>query len=67
VVFYDGRPLTPEREVERETLALLDQLFSGPLPRKVVLDRLRADPALPEPVRQAALRLAAHYREEPDN
>src|SRR5262249_58823798 len=65
-VFYDGRLLTPEREVEREALGLLDQLFSRPLPRKDVLEHLRAAPALPEPVRQEALRLAAHYQEEAD-
>src|SRR5262249_38691537 len=51
------------REVEREAVALLDQLFNRPLPRKAVLDRVRTDPALSEPVRQAALRLADHYRE----
>jgi WD40 repeat protein/serine/threonine protein kinase len=62
-VLWDGRPLTPEREAEREAVALLDQLFNRPLPRKDVLDRLRSDPALSEPVRQAALRLADHYRE----
>jgi eukaryotic-like serine/threonine-protein kinase len=66
VVFYDGRPLTPEREVEREALGVLDQLFNRPLPRKDVLDHLRSDPALSAPVRQEALRLAAHYREEED-
>jgi hypothetical protein len=46
-------------------VGLLDQLFHRPLQRKDVLERLRADPALSEPVRQAALRLADHYREEP--
>jgi hypothetical protein len=66
VVFYDGRPLTPEREVEREALGVLDQLFSRPLPRKDVLDHLRADPALSEPARREALRLADHFREEED-
>jgi WD40 repeat protein/serine/threonine protein kinase len=65
-VFYDGRPLTPEREVEREALAVLDQLFNRPLPYKDILDHLRADPALSEPVRREALRLADHYREEED-
>ncbi len=64
-VLWDGRPLTPEREVEREALGLLDQLFSRPLPRKDVLEHLHAA-ALAEPVRQAALRLAAHYQEEAD-
>jgi hypothetical protein len=66
VAFYDARPLTPEREVEREALGLLDQLFNRPLPRKDVLNHLRADPALPEPVRQVALRLAVRYREVED-
>src|SRR5262249_30887254 len=47
----------------REALGLLDQLFHRPLPRQDVLDRLRTDPALSEPVRQTALRLADHYRE----
>jgi WD40 repeat protein/serine/threonine protein kinase len=63
-VLWDGRPLTPEREVEREALGILDQLFNRPLPRKDILDRLRADLALSEPVRKAALRLADHYREQ---
>jgi WD40 repeat protein len=63
VVIYDGRPLTPEREIEREALGILDQLFSRPLPRKDVLALLRTSPALSDPVRQAALRLAAHYQE----
>jgi hypothetical protein len=65
-VLWDGRPLTPEREAEREALALLDHLFNRPLPRKDVLEHLRTDPVLREPVRQAALRLIAHYREEDD-
>jgi WD40 repeat protein len=64
VVLYDGRPLTPEREVEREALGLLDQLFNRPLPRKDALDHLRDDAGIPEVVRREALRLAAHYREE---
>src|SRR5262249_54022115 len=66
-VFYDGRPLTPEGEVEREALSVLDQLFHRPLPRQEAVHRLRADPALPGPVRQAALRLISHYREEEDS
>jgi eukaryotic-like serine/threonine-protein kinase len=60
-VLWDGRPLTPKREAERESLGVLDQLFSRGLPRKDVLEYLRTSPALSEPVRQAALRLAAHY------
>jgi WD40 repeat protein len=63
VVLYDGRSLTPEREVEREALSVLDQLFNRPLPRTDVLEYLRTAPALSEPVRQEALRLIAHYQE----
>jgi eukaryotic-like serine/threonine-protein kinase len=63
VVLYDGRPLTPEREVEREALGILDQLFNRPLPRTDILEYLRTAPALSEPVRQEALRLIAHYQE----
>jgi eukaryotic-like serine/threonine-protein kinase len=65
-VLWDGRELTPEREVEREALSVLEQLFNRPLPRKDVLDHLRTNPALSEPVRQEALRLIAHYREVED-
>jgi WD40 repeat protein len=63
VTLYDGRPLTPEREVEREALGLLDHLFNRPLPREDILEYLRTAPALSEPVRQEALRLIAHYQE----
>jgi WD40 repeat protein len=63
---WDARPLTPERKVEREALGLLDQLFSRPLPRQEVLEAIRTHPALGEGVRQQALRLAEHYREEED-
>jgi WD40 repeat protein len=66
VVLYDGRELTPEREREREALGVLDQLFNQPLPRKDVLEYVRTTPALSEPVRQAALQLADHYREQED-
>jgi hypothetical protein len=35
------------------------------MPHKGVLEYLRTSPALSDPVRQAALRLADHYREDP--
>jgi hypothetical protein len=63
---WDGRELTPEREVEREALGLLDQLFSRPLPRRAVLEEVRTSPSIGAPVRRRAQELAAHYREEED-
>jgi WD40 repeat protein len=64
LTMWDARPLTPEVAVEREALGLLDWLFSRPLPRREVLERLRTHPAISEPVRLRALEAAAHFREE---
>jgi YD repeat-containing protein len=68
LVTWDGGPLDDDRKeyvkVEREALGLLDWLFSRPMPRQEILERLRAHPAISEPVRQRALELAAHFREE---
>jgi WD40 repeat protein/serine/threonine protein kinase len=63
---WDARPLTPELDVEREALALLDWLFARPLPYEAVLAGVRAAPALAEPVRRRALELAVHFRAEDD-
>jgi WD40 repeat protein/serine/threonine protein kinase len=64
LVMWDAQPLTPEEAVEREALGLLDWLFSRPLPRQEVLERLRTHPAISEQVRRRALEVAAHFREE---
>jgi WD40 repeat protein/serine/threonine protein kinase len=64
LLMWDSGPLTPEEAaVEREALGLLDWLFSRPLPRQEVLQRLRSHPAVTEAVRERALRLAERYRE----
>ena len=62
LVMWDARPLTEEMQVEREALGLLDWLFSRPLPRQEVLQRLRNHPAISERVRQRALELAPAWR-----
>jgi WD40 repeat protein len=68
LVTWDGRRVSEDTKedvkVEREALGLLDWLFSRPLPRQEILERLRTHPAISEPVRQRALELAAHFREE---
>jgi WD40 repeat protein/serine/threonine protein kinase len=61
---WDAQPLTPEAAVEREALGLLGWLFSRPLPRQEILERLRTHPAIGEPVRRRALEVAAHFGEE---
>ncbi len=63
---WDGRPLTEELAVEREAIGILDQLFGRPLPRQAVLEQLRTNPALAEPVRRRALGLASQYPEQQD-
>jgi WD40 repeat protein/serine/threonine protein kinase len=64
LMMWDAQPLTPAEAVEREALGLLDWLFSRPLPRQEVLERLRTHPAISEQVRRRALEAAAHFREE---
>src|SRR5262249_58508415 len=48
VKIWDARPPTPERNAEREALAVLDFLFARPLPRADAREYLRG-PALPRP------------------
>jgi WD40 repeat protein len=66
VRILDARPPTPELFREREARGLVEFLFAHPLPRADVLDRLRTDKAIAEPVRQQALELAAPYQDEPE-
>jgi WD40 repeat protein/serine/threonine protein kinase len=60
VKLWDATPLPTEREAR----ALVQFLFARPLTREEVIDRLRTDPTLGEPVRQQALVLAEHYWQE---
>jgi WD40 repeat protein len=64
LLMWDARPVTPEAAVEREALGLLDGLFTRSRPREEILQHLRTHPAISEPVRQRALELAPHFRED---
>jgi WD40 repeat protein len=57
VRLWDARPLTPEIMVEREALGLVEFLFAEPLPKAQMIENLRANKTISEPVRQRALAL----------
>ncbi|MGP0063331.1 MAG: WD40 repeat domain-containing serine/threonine protein kinase [Isosphaeraceae bacterium] len=58
VKLWDATPLTPELRVLREARDVVEFLSSRSLPKDEVLDRIRRDPTIGEPVRQRALVLA---------
>jgi WD40 repeat protein/tRNA A-37 threonylcarbamoyl transferase component Bud32 len=60
VKLWDATPLAPAREAR----ALVQFLLAKPLTKDEVLDRLRTDPTLEEPLRQQALILAKQFRQE---
>jgi hypothetical protein len=60
VKLWDATALSTEREAR----ALVQFLFAKPLTKDEVIDRLRTDSTLPEPVRQQALVLAERYGQE---
>jgi tetratricopeptide (TPR) repeat protein len=60
VKLWDATPLPPAREAR----ALVQFLFARPLTKEEVVDRLRTDPTLGEPVRQQALAVAERYWQE---
>jgi WD40 repeat protein/tRNA A-37 threonylcarbamoyl transferase component Bud32 len=60
VKLWGATPLSTEREAR----ALVEFLFAKPLTKDEVIDRLRTDPTLEEPLRQQALTLAQQYGEE---
>jgi WD40 repeat protein/serine/threonine protein kinase len=64
VKLWDARPLTPEVAVEREAVGLLEFLFAKPLCRTDVVTHLSTSPTVRPQVRQKALTLVQHYREE---
>jgi serine/threonine protein kinase len=66
VKVWDARPLTPAVQAEVEALALLEVLFSRPLPRTEVRAALNKQVILSEAARKQALELAARFREETD-
>ena len=63
VKVWDARPLTPELRVELEFLGVVRFLFDyKKLPKAEVLNRIRADQTISEPVRQKALSFAEQWR-----
>jgi|GEM_PF-462214 len=65
VRLWDGS-LPPEVEYDRAASALVEKLFNQPLPRSLVLERIRADTTLSEPMRAVALRLAETRGQNPN-
>ncbi len=64
VRIWDARPWTPEIQVEREALGLLDALFAKPLGKAEVIAYLRSSPTVRPEARDKALALVDRYREE---
>jgi hypothetical protein len=61
VKIWDARPLTPEVQAEQEALHLIKFLFSKPLGKAKVLENLRGNRTITEPVRQQASAFAEAY------
>jgi WD40 repeat protein/tRNA A-37 threonylcarbamoyl transferase component Bud32 len=61
---WDARPRTPELSVEREAVGLLTFLIAKPLRKADVIEYLGNCTTISSEVRQKALALAGHYREQ---
>jgi tetratricopeptide (TPR) repeat protein len=61
VKIWDARPLTPEVQAEHEALGLVEFLFSKPLGEAQVIENLRGNTSITEPVRQKALAFVEPY------
>ena len=60
---WDARPLTPELRIEQQAVHLLKLWFAKPLSQAEILERIRSDQTISEPVRQQALVLADDFAE----
>jgi WD40 repeat protein/serine/threonine protein kinase len=58
---WDARPMTPEVQTEQESLGLVNFLFSKPLGKAQVLEILRGNTTITEPVRRQALAFVEPY------
>src|SRR5262245_990828 len=61
----DGRPWSPEVQLEQEAFGLVGGLFDRPLPKADVLELVRKHKGISDVVRRQALDLAERYRDEP--
>ena len=59
---WDARPQTPELRIEQQAVILLNWWFAKPLSKAEILERIRSDQTISEPVRKQALVLAERYR-----
>ena len=59
---WDAQPLTPELAIEPQAVNLLNVWFAKPLSKAEILERIRSDQTISEPVRKQALALAERYR-----
>jgi hypothetical protein len=62
---WDATPLTPELRLQRRAASRVNRLTAELLVKEDVLEQLRRDSTLGEPLQQQALTLAARYREDP--
>ena len=58
---WDARPMTQEVQAEQESLGLVKFLFSKPLGKAQVLENLRGNRTITEPLRQKALAYVEAY------
>ena len=58
---WDATPLTPDVQAHREALGLVEFLFSKELVKTQVMENLRGNKSIAEPVRQKALALVEPY------
>jgi WD40 repeat protein len=63
---WDATDLTEEVRAERDAVALLDFLFSRPLPKSEVRAAIRRDSIIAEAARRKALELTEHFNGETD-
>ena len=62
VQLRDARPLTAELRIEQQAVNLLNVWFAKPLSKAEILERIRSDQTISEPVRKQALVLAERSR-----
>jgi WD40 repeat protein/serine/threonine protein kinase len=64
IALADGRPWSPEQQLEDEARGLAEGLFERPLLKADVLARLRSHKGISDTVRQRALEWAGHQEDE---
>ena len=57
-----ARPLTAELRIEQQAVNLLNVWFAKPLSKAEILERIRSDLTISEPVRKQTLVLAERFR-----